>query len=74
MTSKLPCSRLQECLLSAANRNAVQVKNIGQVQVGHVPRVLVAKLAPLLDEKAVTIEGVINDGNRMSHTFCTLSG
>ena len=41
------------------------MKNISQVQVGHLPRQLVAKLAPLLDSHLVTVEGVINDGNRM---------
>lgn len=37
--------------------------NISRVQVGHVPRKVAEKLAPLLDRKAVTVEGVINDGN-----------
>ena len=46
-------------------RNAVQVKNISRVQVGHLPRNVASKLAPLLDRHAVTVEGVINDGNSM---------
>lgn len=37
--------------------------------MGHVPRNVAAKLAPLLDRKVVTVEGVINDGNRMSRVF-----
>lgn len=45
-------------------RNAIQVKNISRVQVGHLPRNVASKLAPLLDRRAVTVEGVINDGNR----------
>ena len=45
-------------------RNAIQVKNISRVQVGHLPRNVASKLAPLLDRQAVTVEGVINDGNR----------
>lgn len=44
-------------------RNAIQVKNISRVQVGHLPRNIASKLAPLLDRQAVTVEGVINDGN-----------
>lgn len=44
-------------------RNAIQVKNIAHVQVGHLPRNVVAKLAPLLDRRAIAVEGVINDGN-----------
>jgi len=40
--------------------------NIGQVQVGHVPRNVALKLAPLLDRNIVTVEGVMKDGNRMS--------
>lgn len=50
-------------------RNAIQVKNIGQTQVGHLPRNVVAKLAPLLDRRSVTVEGVINDGNRELFSF-----
>ncbi|KAF8622719.1 hypothetical protein AX15_006810 [Amanita polypyramis BW_CC] len=45
------------------DRNAIQVKNINQIQVGHLPRQVVAKLAPLLDRRVITVEGVINDGN-----------
>lgn len=40
--------------------------NIGQVQVGHVPRNVASKLAPLLDRNIVTVEGVMKDGNSMS--------
>ncbi|KAF9451964.1 hypothetical protein P691DRAFT_772701 [Macrolepiota fuliginosa MF-IS2] len=53
--------------------NAIQVKNIGQVQVGHVPRNVAAKLAPLLDRKIVTVEGVITDGNLGRSKGYTLS-
>ncbi|TFK26482.1 hypothetical protein FA15DRAFT_667364 [Coprinopsis marcescibilis] len=45
------------------DRNAIQVKNMRNVQVGHLPRNVVSKLAPLLDRGAVTVEGTINDGN-----------
>lgn len=48
-------------------RNAIQVKNISRVQVGHIPRGVAAKLAPLMDAKQITVEGVINDGNRAYH-------
>ncbi|KAG6873428.1 hypothetical protein C0995_015853 [Termitomyces sp. Mi166 len=55
------------------DRNAIQVKNIGQVQVGHIPRGVSAKLAPLLDNHLVTVEGVINDGNLTGRFSYTLS-
>lgn len=45
-------------------RNAIQVKNIGHVQVGHLPRNVASKLATLMDRQLVTVEGVVNDGNR----------
>jgi hypothetical protein len=57
------------CIQMVANscidylRNAIQVKNISRIQVGHLPRDVASKLAPLLDRQAVTVEGVINDGN-----------
>ncbi|KAG6819869.1 hypothetical protein H0H93_007803 [Arthromyces matolae] len=55
------------------DRNAIQVKNIGQVQVGHLPRTVATKLAPLLDERLVTVEGVIKDGNLTGRSLYTLS-
>ena len=48
------------------DRNAIQVKNISRHQVGHIPRTVASVLAPLLDQKLVTVEGVINDGNCMN--------
>ncbi|TDL17295.1 hypothetical protein BD410DRAFT_794458 [Rickenella mellea] len=45
------------------DRNAIQVKNISGIQVGHIPRNIAGKLAPLLDRDAVNVEGVIHDGN-----------
>ncbi|KAG5648541.1 hypothetical protein DXG03_003152 [Asterophora parasitica] len=54
-------------------RNAIQVKNIGQTQVGHLPAKLAVKLAPLLDQHLVTVEGVINDGNLGGGKVYTLS-
>ncbi|KXN85344.1 Putative SWI/SNF-like matrix-associated actin-dependent regulator [Leucoagaricus sp. SymC.cos] len=53
--------------------NAIQVKNIGQDQVGHIPRAVAAKLAPLLDRNSITVEGVINDGNLGRSNAYTLS-
>jgi SWI/SNF-related matrix-associated actin-dependent regulator of chromatin subfamily A3 len=32
-------------------------------QVGHIPRDIASKLAPLLDRKLVTVEGVMLEGN-----------
>ncbi|CAA7259081.1 unnamed protein product [Cyclocybe aegerita] len=55
------------------DRNAIQVKNISRVQVGHLPRNVVSKLAPMLDRRAVTVEGVINDGNLSGSRAYTLS-
>ena len=43
----------------------------GGTQVGHLPRNVVSNLAPLLDARRVTIEGVMLDGNRTS--FRTMS-
>ncbi|KAI0743822.1 SNF2 family N-terminal domain-containing protein [Daedaleopsis nitida] len=45
------------------DRNAIQVKNIGGTQVGHLPRNVAVKLAPLMDSKMITVEGVMHDGN-----------
>ncbi|KAK7053402.1 hypothetical protein VNI00_004028 [Paramarasmius palmivorus] len=45
------------------DRNAIQVLNIGRTQVGHIPRDIAVHLAPLLDARKVTVEGVIHDGN-----------
>ncbi|EAU91423.2 hypothetical protein CC1G_01912 [Coprinopsis cinerea okayama7 len=53
--------------------NAIQVKNIRNVQVGHLPRTVASKLAPLLDRRAVNVEGVINDGNLGGRTGYVLS-
>ncbi|KAJ7780541.1 SNF2 family N-terminal domain-containing protein [Mycena maculata] len=43
--------------------NAIQVKNIASVQVGHLPKKVSAKLAPMLDEGLITVEGVMIEGN-----------
>ncbi|KAJ3993334.1 SNF2 family N-terminal domain-containing protein [Lentinula boryana] len=45
------------------DRNAIRVDNIGHAQVGHIPRSVVAKLAPLMDSRAITVEGVMYNGN-----------
>ncbi|KAG8213634.1 snf2 family protein [Butyriboletus roseoflavus] len=45
------------------DRNAIQVKNIGGAQVGHIPRNVASKLAPILDQRLVTVEGVMHEGN-----------
>ncbi|EMD31673.1 hypothetical protein CERSUDRAFT_88802 [Gelatoporia subvermispora B] len=51
------------------DRNAIQVKNIGHVQVGHVPRNVAAKLAPLMDRNVVTVEGVMHEGNLTGFSY-----
>lgn len=55
------------------DRNAIQVKNIGHVQVGHLPRNVASKLATLMDRQLVTVEGVVNDGNLSGSRGYTLS-
>ncbi|KAF6760296.1 P-loop containing nucleoside triphosphate hydrolase protein [Ephemerocybe angulata] len=55
------------------DRNAIQVKNISRVQVGHLGRQVASQLAPLLDQKLITIEGVMNDGNLGGRAGYTLS-
>jgi SWI/SNF-related matrix-associated actin-dependent regulator of chromatin subfamily A3 len=44
-------------------RNAIAVQNIGHTQVGHIPRQMAAKLAPLIDAGLITVEGAMNEGN-----------
>ncbi|KAJ6587041.1 SNF2 family N-terminal domain-containing protein [Mycena vulgaris] len=48
------------------DRNAIQVKNIDSAQVGHLPRNIVGKLAPMLDQGLVTVEGVMIQGNMVA--------
>ncbi|KAJ7178411.1 SNF2 family N-terminal domain-containing protein [Mycena crocata] len=43
--------------------NAIQVKNIASAQVGHLPKTVVGKLAPLLDQGLVNVEGIMLQGN-----------
>jgi hypothetical protein len=49
------------------DRNAIQVKNIASAQVGHIPKKVAAKLAPLLDQRLVSVEGVMIQGNCVSN-------
>ena len=44
-------------------RNAIAVQNIGRTQVGHIPRQIAAKLAPIIDAGLITVEGTMNEGN-----------
>jgi SWI/SNF-related matrix-associated actin-dependent regulator of chromatin subfamily A3 len=39
------------------DRNAIQVMNISGAQVGHIPRNIALKLAPLMDRNLVSVEG-----------------
>ncbi|TFK73969.1 hypothetical protein BDN72DRAFT_789912 [Pluteus cervinus] len=43
--------------------NAIQVKNIGQTQVGHLPRAVASKLASMMDRRQVSVEGIMTNGN-----------
>ncbi|KAJ6625516.1 SNF2 family N-terminal domain-containing protein [Mycena sp. CBHHK59/15] len=45
------------------DRNAIQVKNISRTQVGHLPKAVAGKLAPLLDRGLVNVEGMMTTGN-----------
>ncbi|KAG0704509.1 SNF2 family N-terminal domain-containing protein [Suillus ampliporus] len=51
------------------DRNAIQVKNIGGTQVGHIPKQAAAKLAPLLDRGVITIEGIMHAGNLSGFSY-----
>ena len=46
-----------------AVRNAIAVQNIGRMQLGHIPRDMASKLAPLMDSSLITLEGTMNEGN-----------
>ena len=50
-------------IIPASRRNAIQVKNISNVQIGHIPRNVASKLAPLMDRGIITVEGVMHEGN-----------
>ncbi|EIN11511.1 hypothetical protein PUNSTDRAFT_111629 [Punctularia strigosozonata HHB-11173 SS5] len=45
------------------DRNAIKVCNIAGAQIGHLPRQVAAKLAPLMDRNLVTVDGIMYDGN-----------
>ncbi|KAI0035861.1 SNF2 family N-terminal domain-containing protein [Vararia minispora EC-137] len=45
------------------DRNAIKVTNIQNEQVGHLPRDLAQKLAPLMDKGFVRPEGIMDEGN-----------
>lgn len=51
------------CISHITVRNSIAVQNIGRKQVGHVPRKIAAKLAPLMDANLITLEGTMNQGN-----------
>ncbi|CCM03320.1 uncharacterized protein FIBRA_05448 [Fibroporia radiculosa] len=51
------------------DRNAIQVQNIGSQQVGHVPRNVATKLAPLIDKNIVSVEGIMHEGNLTGRAY-----
>ncbi|KAA1471714.1 hypothetical protein DENSPDRAFT_837772 [Dentipellis sp. KUC8613] len=51
------------------DRMAIQVKNIGGTQVGHLPRTVASRLSPLLDRQLVTVEGTMNEGNLRGFSY-----
>ncbi|KAJ3488930.1 hypothetical protein NLI96_g2471 [Meripilus lineatus] len=54
------------------DRNAIKVENIGRAQVGHIPKQVAARLAPLMDRNQITVEGVVNQGNLRGRQEYTL--
>ncbi|KAF8460516.1 SNF2 family N-terminal domain-containing protein [Kalaharituber pfeilii] len=42
------------------DRNAIRVLNVMREQVGHIPRTIAAKLAPLMDRRQIQIEGTVS--------------
>lgn len=52
--------------------NAIQVKTLTNVQIGHIPAVVAAKLAPLMDRGLVKVTGEMVDGNVSSLPPCLL--
>ncbi|KAF8241560.1 hypothetical protein K440DRAFT_641993 [Wilcoxina mikolae CBS 423.85] len=44
---------------NAYDRNAIRINNVNGVQIGHVPRHLAARLAPLLDRRIAGLEGIV---------------
>ncbi|KAI0093185.1 SNF2 family N-terminal domain-containing protein [Irpex rosettiformis] len=55
--------------LNKYDRNAIKIENISRTQVGHIPREIAAKLAPLMDRREVTVEGVMLQGNITSFQY-----
>ncbi|KAG8978503.1 hypothetical protein FRB90_008429, partial [Tulasnella sp. 427] len=43
--------------------NAIRVLNASGTQVGHIPRAAAARLAPLMDQGVVSVEGIMKTGN-----------
>ncbi|RDL39831.1 putative SWI matrix-associated actin-dependent regulator of chromatin subfamily A member 3-like 1 [Venustampulla echinocandica] len=41
------------------DRNAIRVNNVEGTQIGHIPRVLATKLAPLMDSRTIVIEAIL---------------
>ncbi|KAJ3081189.1 transcription termination factor, RNA polymerase II [Rhizoclosmatium hyalinum] len=49
---------------NAYDANALRVDNIGGVQVGHIPRATAAVLAPLIDQRCLKVEAVVDQRPR----------
>ncbi|KAL5507134.1 ARC19 [Sanghuangporus vaninii] len=45
------------------DRWAIRVGNIAGAQVGHLPRNVVSRLSPLLDQNLISVEGIMVNGN-----------
>ncbi|KAF1971405.1 hypothetical protein BU23DRAFT_555945 [Bimuria novae-zelandiae CBS 107.79] len=53
------------------DRNAIQVLNVNHVQIGHIPRVVAAKLAPFMDNRTLIVESTI--AGRKEYYECPLT-
>ncbi|KAG9003678.1 hypothetical protein FRB93_010899 [Tulasnella sp. JGI-2019a] len=45
------------------DRNAIRILNATGIQVGHIPRTVAFRLAPLMDKNLISVEGVMGQGN-----------
>lgn len=54
---------------SSLSSNAIRALNICGGQVGHIPRGIASRLAPLLDQGVVRVEGVMAQGNLKGNPY-----
>ncbi|ORY75046.1 SNF2 family N-terminal domain-domain-containing protein [Leucosporidium creatinivorum] len=49
--------------------NAIRAMNMSGVQVGHIPKTVAARLAPLMDRQLLSVEGEMVQGNLYGNPF-----